>query len=80
MRHNKFYSVAGPLVLISVCALAYFIIFPSDLLTVTAPIATLLKLTKAVSPWLYGVIAVLILSSTITKVWGTKQQVRQDSH
>jgi len=80
MRRNKFYSAAGLLVLIFVCVFAYFVIFPTDLLAVTAPIATLLKLTKAVSPWLYGVIAALILSSTITKVWGTKQEVRQDSH
>ena len=33
--------------------------------------------SMGLSPWLYIVIAVLILAFTITKVWGTKQDVQR---
>ncbi len=73
---NKLRSVARPLAIISICVFIYFVVFPDDMLRVTTPIATLFNVSKSVSPGLYAVIAVLILALTITKVWGTKQDVQ----
>ena len=73
---NNFRSVARPLAIISICVFIYFVVFPDDMLRVTTPIAALFNVSRSISPWLYGVIAVVILAFTITKVWGTKQDVQ----
>jgi len=53
-------------------ALAYFVAFPDDLQSITAPIAILLGLTTAVSPWFYGVVAVGIIAMAMVKTWGRR--------
>lgn len=51
-------------------AFAYFVAFPGDAEAVTEPIAVVLRLTQAVSPWLYLVIAVAIFSGAMVRTWG----------
>ncbi len=72
---NKITSLAAPLTIASIFVFIYFVVFPDDMLRVTTPIATLFNVSNSVSPWLYGVIAAVILACTITKVWGHKQNV-----
>jgi hypothetical protein len=50
--------------------LAYFVSYPEDAQAVTTPMATFLGLTTAVSPWLYGVVAVGIIANAMIKTWG----------
>jgi hypothetical protein len=59
------------LVLIAL-AFIYFVVFPDDVKTVTAPIAAVLELSQVVSPWLYLVAAVALVAWVIVKTWGTK--------
>ena len=60
MSDNKRYIAVLILAL-----LAYFVSYPEDAQAVTTPVATFLGLTTAVSPWLYGVVAVGIISAAI---------------
>ena len=48
---------------------AYFTIYPEDLDTLL-PIERLFRLTVDVSPWLYGLVAVVLVCRTIERVWG----------
>jgi len=50
--------------------LAYFVSYPEDAQAITTPISTFLGLTTAVSPWLYGVLAVAIIANAMIKTWG----------
>jgi len=50
----------------------YFVVFPDDVKTVTAPIAAVLELSQVVSPWLYMVAAVGSVAWVIVKIWGRK--------
>jgi hypothetical protein len=59
------------LVLIAL-AFTFFVVFPDDVKTVTAPIAAVLELSQVVSPWLYMVAAVALVAWVIVKIWGTK--------
>ena len=59
------------LVLIAL-AFTYFVVFPDDVKTVTAPIAAVLELSQIVSPWLYMVASVGIVAWVSVKIWGTK--------
>jgi hypothetical protein len=59
--------------------LAYFIIYPHDLAVMLDPleplskaVATVLSVSQAVSPWLYGLLAVLAICWTLTRVWGRR--------
>ena len=72
---NRITSVAGPLTIVSIFVFIYFLVFPDDMLQLTAPLANLFDVTNSVSPCLYGVIGVLILACTITRVWGSKQKI-----
>jgi hypothetical protein len=50
--------------------LAYFVSYPEDAQAITTPMTTFLGLTTAVSPWLYGVVAVAIIAAAMVKTWG----------
>lgn len=56
--------------ILSGAALIYFILFPEDLERLLAPVRVVLKLTEAISPWAYALIAVAIVCLTIYRVWG----------
>ncbi len=49
--------------------LAYFVSYPEDAQAIATPMATFLGLTTAVSPWLYGVVAVAIIAKAVVKTW-----------
>lgn len=51
---------------------AYFVVFPGDATAVTAPVANLLRLSRAISPWLYLVVGVGIIAWTALAIWGPK--------
>jgi hypothetical protein len=55
-----------PLAVLAVAALTYFAVFPEDL----APVERVLGLSWAVSPWLYGLLAVGLACRTATRIWG----------
>ena len=42
--------------------------------TIRHRLAELLELSGAVSPWLYMLLGVFILSKTVTRIWGHKSQ------
>lgn len=52
----------------------YFIIFPEDLTTLLSPVTTLLKLTNAASPWLYGLVAVGAIMWFVERHWGRRHE------
>ena len=54
--------------------LVYFMIFPDDLTILLSPVTTLLKLTNAVSPWLYGVVAVGAIMWFVERNWGRRHE------
>lgn len=49
-------------------AFLYFVCYPHDLSAILSPAEKVLALSNAVSPWLYGVIAVAILSKTALRI------------
>jgi hypothetical protein len=55
---------------LGVVTFVYFVFFPHDLAAILAPLEKILAVSSAVSPWLYGVIAVGILSWTALRIWG----------
>lgn len=55
-----------PLVVLGAMVFAYFVTFPQDI----AAVQNVLALSAAVSPWLYGVVAVMILCGTAIRIWG----------
>jgi len=56
--------------------LAYFVAYPEDAQAITAPMATFLGLTTAISPWLYGVAAVGIFAIAVVKTWGSRERTQ----
>ena len=58
------------IVVLVLALLTYFVSYPEDAQAITTPITTFLGLTTAVSPWLYGVVAVGIIATAIVKTWG----------
>ena len=54
--------------------LVYFVIFPDDLTTLLSPVATLLKLTNAASPWLYGLVALGAIMWFVERNWGRNRE------
>ena len=53
------------IVILAVTVVAYFAAFPSDA-------EAILGISKAISPWLYGVAAIGLMAWSIVKVWGTQ--------
>jgi hypothetical protein len=58
---------------VAACLFAYFVAFPQDLSAALGPLQAVLTLSNAVSPWLYGLIAVAILASTAVRIWGSRE-------
>jgi hypothetical protein len=56
---------AARIALLSVGAFAYFVLYPEDLVILLRPVETILHLSFAISPWLYGVVAAAILAWVI---------------
>jgi hypothetical protein len=52
----------------ALAVVAYFVAYPEDAQALTAPLATFLSPTTAISPWLYGVAAVAIIAHAVVKV------------
>ena len=72
-----------PLVILPALIIVYFLAFPADLEVLAAPLTIILEVlttqltrllvvSRAVSPWLYILLGVLILSRSVTHVWGRK--------
>jgi hypothetical protein len=59
-----------PWAVLGVLAFVYFLLYPQDLAAVLRPVEQVLGLSTAVSPWLYGVVAVAILCWTALRIWG----------
>ena len=57
------------LMLLGLLLLAYFVIYPEDLTGVISPLATLLGISSAISPWLYALVAVGIICWTAMRIW-----------
>jgi hypothetical protein len=55
-------------------ALAYFVAFPEDCESLLRPLQSVLSLTYAVSPWLYGLAAVALVCWTARTVWGRSER------
>jgi hypothetical protein len=61
------------IVVSALAVVAYFVVYPEDAQALTAPWRTFLSLTTAISPWLYGVVAVGIMAHAIVKVGGGRK-------
>jgi len=55
-------------------ALVYFVAFPEDCESLLLPLRTVLSLSYAVSPWLYGLAAVALICSTARVLWGRPER------
>ena len=53
---------------------AYFVVYPNDVESVTAPLATVLQLTNAISPLLYVFGGFGLVAWSVTKIWGKGTQ------
>lgn len=78
-------KICRPVVIVPALVVVYFLAFPADLEALITPVtevltsvadalARVLALTSAVSPWLYILAGVFILSRTVTSIWGRKSQ------
>jgi hypothetical protein len=56
-----------------VLAFVYFVFYPQDLAAILGPLEKVLSVSSAVSPGLYGVVAVGILCWSALRIWGAKQ-------
>ena len=76
-------KVCRPVVIVPALVVVYFLAFSADLEVLIGPLTELLNsiadalarvlaLTSAVSPWLYILLSVMILSKTVTRIWGHK--------
>ncbi|UCE46790.1 MAG: hypothetical protein JSW47_14395 [Phycisphaerales bacterium] len=76
-------QVCRPVVIIPALVVVYFLVFPADLEVLIAPLTEVLTPAGAalsrifgfssdVSPWLYILASVFILSRTVTRIWGHK--------
>ena len=70
-----------PRLVLGAALLSYFLIYPEDLQTLLTPVYPLLEtveealnLTRAVSPWFYGLAASAILAWAVNRVWGRRPQ------
>jgi Na+-driven multidrug efflux pump len=55
--------------------LAYFVIFPDDLTAVLAPAREILSLTNTISPWLYVVLASVIIAWALVRCFGRSRDI-----
>jgi hypothetical protein len=55
--------------IITAVVLVYFVMFPEDLERVLAPVRVVLSLTRSVSPWAYGLLAVIAICLTFGRRW-----------
>jgi AAA domain len=60
------------LVALVVSTIVYFVLYPQDLTTLVGPVETVFSVSNVISPWLYGLIGVVVLSWTMVRVWGGK--------
>ena len=67
--NTRFKHRLARLPVLALIAFAYFVVYSEDLHAVLAPLERILGLSNVVSPWLYGVIAVAIISWTILQIW-----------
>jgi hypothetical protein len=72
----KLRSASDIVIVVVTLVFSYFVVFPEDANAVTTPIATVLELSQAISPWLYLVIAVGIITWGIVRVWGRREVIR----
>jgi hypothetical protein len=63
--------------ILSLAALAYFVMYPTDLAGLLAPVEPVVETVKnvfsisqAISPWLYILAGVAILAWAVVRVWG----------
>jgi hypothetical protein len=61
-----------PLVVLGSLAGAYFIAYPEDLAAVLAPVERVLAVSLSASPWLYGLLAVVVLCWTALRICGER--------
>jgi hypothetical protein len=61
-------------------AFVYFVIYPDDVKAITAPVAAVLELSQAPSPWLSMVLAVSIVTWAVVRVWGRRKAQRQTAN
>jgi len=70
-------QLCRPLVILPALIVVYFLAFPADqevLILASAALTKVLALSGDVSPWLYMLLSVVILSRTVTRIWGHKSQ------
>jgi hypothetical protein len=74
-----------PLFILPVLIVVYFLAFPADLDVIIGPVTDVLILVSTVltkvlamsgvvSPWLYILLSVMILSRTLIRIWGHKSK------
>ena len=74
-----------PVVILPVLIVVYFLAFPADLVALIGPLTEVLisadgvltqvlKMSVQVSPWLYVLLSVVVLSRTVTGIWGRKSE------
>ena len=68
-----------PIVIFAALVFVYFVAFPADLQTLIEPLSAvvtfvnaILVLSNTVSPWLYMLLAVAVLSRTLTRIWAQR--------
>ena len=52
---------------LALLAFGYFVAFPEDLSAVLVPVERLLSITNTVSPWVYGVVAAMVVSRALLR-------------
>ncbi len=76
-------QLSKPGIILPALVVVYFLAFPADLkgliglvtdvlILTSAALNEVLALSSAVSPWLYILLSVVILSRTVTRIWGRK--------
>jgi hypothetical protein len=65
-------AIAKRSAVFAVLAVAYFVVYPQDLAALLNPIERMLNVSYAISPGLYVVIGLGIVSRTILGIWGNK--------
>jgi hypothetical protein len=60
------------LTLVAVLVVVYFLEFPQDLVALISPLERVLQISQVISPWLYGLAAVVIVCWTVHRI-GSKR-------
>lgn len=66
------HGIGSRFAIAAAAVLAYFVAFPEDGGAVMASVSGVLDVTNSVSPWAYGLLAVMLACSTASKVWGPR--------